>query len=127
MIRTAESRQAPARLIQSGGKIHYTFDPQPVLKDGETHYRYSYVEIDPPVTREKVMRAIVPETEISESDAAVVDGELSVINARLDEIGQMTWAEVDAHIDTVFSGLSVAQRNSLKTLYKCVLALIKLR
>ena len=127
MIKTAQSKTTPARLIHSGGKIHYTFNAQPVEKDGETHYGFQYVEIDPPITREKVLRAIVPETEISADDASVIDGELTAINAGLDEIGGMSWTDLDTHIDTVFGALSAAQKTSLKKLYRCVLALIKIR
>ena len=127
MIKTASSKDAPARLIHSGGQIHYTFDAQPVEKDGETHYEFSYVEIDPPVTRRKIIQAIVSDTEITEEDAPAIDGELALIDARLDEIGHMSWTEIDQHIDAAFGGLSVAQKTSLKTLYKCVLALIRIR
>jgi len=127
MIKTASSKTTPARLIPSGGKVHYTFNPQQVEKDGETHYEFSYVEIEPPITRRKVIQAIVADVEITEDDAPAIDGELAMIDARLDEIGQMTWAEIDQHIDTAFSGLSAAQKTSLKTLYKCVLALVKIR
>jgi len=127
MIKTASSNIAPARLIPSGGKVHYTFNPQLIQKDGETQYEFSYVEIDPPVTRRKIIQAIVADAEVTEEDAPEIDGELALIDARLDGIGQMTWTEIDQHIDTAFSGLSAAQKTSLKTLYKCVLALVKIR
>jgi hypothetical protein len=52
---------------------------------------------------------------------------LTTINARLDEIGSLSWTEVDEHIDSAFSALSTAQKTSLKKLYKSVLGLIKLR
>jgi hypothetical protein len=128
-MKSAESKTAPARLIQSGGKIHYTLNATQATKpDGETYYRYDYVEIDPPVTREKIYAALkADDTEISAADAAGIDAEYALIDARLDEIGTMTWAQIDTHIDTVFAGLSVAQRNSLKMLYTCVLALVKTR
>ena len=40
-------------------------------------------------------------------------------------IENLTYADIDNHIDTVFAGLSVAQRASLKKLYKAVLFLLK--
>jgi len=127
MIKTASSKTTPARLIPSCGKVHYTFNPQQVEKEGETHYEFRYVEIDPPVTRRKIIQAIVTDAEVTEEDAPEIDGELALIDARLDGIGQMTWTEIDQHIDAAFGGLSVAQKTSLKTLYKCVLALVKIR
>lgn len=41
-------------------------------------------------------------------------------------VDNLKFSQVDDHIDTVFSGLSVAQRNSLKKLYKAVLCVGKL-
>ena len=47
------------------------------------------------------------------------------VEEKLAQIAQMTYAQVDKHVDNTFPDLSSAQRASLKKLYKSVLALIK--
>ena len=47
-------------------------------------------------------------------------------NALTDMADSLKFSQVDNHVDAVFSGLSVAQRNSLKKLYKAVLCIGKL-
>lgn len=124
MVKTAFSKEAPKRLLQSEGKIHFTFNAHP---SGE-QYEYNYVIIDPPATEEKIIAALrQTETPICEETANQVDDQYQAINTRLDEIGQMTWEQVDAHINSVFGSLSAAQKSSLQKLYKCVLALVKIR
>ena len=46
--------------------------------------------------------------------------------ALADLVDSLKFAQVDTHIDTVFSNLSTAQKNSLKKLYKAVLCVGKL-
>jgi hypothetical protein len=123
IIKTSTSDIQPPVLEFIQGYIRYNFNCTE-----EAPYVCSYVEIEPPITKAKVLTAInSDQTILTLEEAPDVVDDNDVINARLDEIGQMTWEEIDTHIDTVFSGLSVAQRTSLKRLYKCVLALIKIR
>jgi hypothetical protein len=124
-VKTAQRVGEPETLYCLGGKVIYTFNAV-LSSPGENIWSYDYVEIDPPVTRQKLLKAL-NEDSIELTDASDIDNENQVINTRLDQIGQWTWQEVDDHVDATFAGLSTAQKNSLKTLYKCVLALIKIR
>lgn len=128
MIQRAESHESPPRLVNSGGKISYNYDVEPIERDGQTVYRYKYVEIEPPATRQKVLAAMQPdEIELSEADAAGLEAEKTVIDERLADLAAMSFQQIDSHIDTVYGNLNAAQKTSLRTLYKSVLALIKLR
>jgi hypothetical protein len=127
MIKAAESKTFPPRLIPSGGKTLYTFGAEPIQKDGVTHYRWNYVEIDGDVTRGKIFAARKADSDVVDSDACdVIDAEYDLITARLLDLANLSWSQVDNHIDSVFGGLTQSQKSSLKMLYKCVLALIKI-
>jgi hypothetical protein len=122
-VKTAQRVGEPETLYYLGGKVIYTFDHADI---GSGIWSYNYVEVDPPITKQKLLKAL-NEDSVELADASNIDSENQAINTRLDQIGQWTWQEVDDHVDATFSGLSTAQKNSLKTLYKCVLALIKIR
>jgi hypothetical protein len=128
---TAESSESPDRLVPSRGKIMYNYNIQEVERDAdgdgtpETIYRYNYVIVDPPATKQKILDAIGQTKTDTEFDSADLETEQDAVMQRLAEISQMSYTQIDAHIDNTFSGLSEAQKASLKKLYKAVLALIK--
>lgn len=124
-IKSATSETVSKRLIQSEGKTHYVFN----VTGAPGLYSYDYVEIEGAVTPDKIYRAIseAEQNIVTEDTAASVAQEYIEITKKLREISAMSFAQIDTHIDTVFSALTVAQKTSLKKLYKAVLGLIKLK
>lgn len=127
----AESTQRPNRLTHTRGVVHYNYNITEELMDldgdgqaDETMYVYDYVTIEPPVTKAKIMTALAREKRQA-VDVEGLKAEHDVVQARLAEIAALSFSQVDTHVDETFSGLSEAQRGSLKVLYKAVLALIK--
>lgn len=112
----------PARLTKSRSVTQYAYNIQEV--DGV--WIYDYVEIEGKVTKAKIKEAMRLEKNADQPfDPADVEIEQSIAEERLAEIAQMSYAQIDTHVDSTFSDLSVAQRSSLKKLYRGVLALIK--
>ena len=73
------------------------------------------------------IRLLTP-TEVTARDQAILDDIVDNRNLKAqarDTIQNLTYNNILTHIDTVFSGLSAAQRTSLKKLYSAVLYLAK--
>lgn len=118
----ATSGTEPERLTRSRGVTQYAYNIQEV----NGAWEYDYVEIEGKVTAAKIKEAMRLEKNADQPfDPADVEIEQSTAEEKLAEIAQMSYAEIDTHVDNAFSDLSVAQRSSLKKLYKGVLALIK--
>jgi len=132
LSKTAESKISPPTLQKiSPDSYYYNYNIQEIEKtpDGgepETWYTYNYVTIKGTPTKLKVLNAIA-ESESSQAIANIekVAAERTVVQEKLAEISAMSYAQIDAHIENTFGGLSAGQKDSLKKLYKCVLALIK--
>lgn len=118
----ASSDSEPARLTKCRGVTQYAYNIQGV----NGTWVYDYVEISGQVTAAKIKEAMRLEKNADQSfNPADVETEMTQVEEKLAQIAQMSYAQIDAHVDNTFGGLSVAQRTSLKKLYKCVLALIK--
>lgn len=118
----ASSDSEPARLTKCRGVTQYAYNIQEVNGTWE----WDYVEISGTVTEVKIKEAMRLEKNADQSfDSADIEIEMTQVEERLAQIAQMSYAQIDAHIENTFGGLSVAQKASLKKLYKCVLALIK--
>jgi len=129
---TAESSESPDRLVPSRGKIMYNYNIQEVERDVDgdgtprSVYQYDYVIINPPASKGKILEALRKAKNADQDfSPADVETEQTAVEEKLAEISGMTYAQIDAHIDNTFAGLSAAQKASLKKLYKAVLALIK--
>lgn len=132
---TAESKSSPP-IIQkiAPNSYYYNYNIQEIQKDpdgdgpmeAETFYQYNYVTIQGKPTKLKVLNAIA-EAESSTATVAIenVATERTAAQDKLAQISAMTYTQIDTHIDNTFSNLSTAQKDSLKKLYKAVLALIK--
>ena len=83
------------------GAVLYPYDIQEITDENGTHYQY------------KVLR-MRDDTEQSQMQADIVD-----------LVSNLSYADIDNHIDNVYGSLSVAQKASLKKLYKAVLYLLK--
>jgi len=133
--KTAESKTSPPAIQKIASGVHYyNYNIQEIQKDpdgdgpmeAETFYRYNYVLIKGKPTKLKVLDAIAEaESSTSAADIENVATHRSEAMNKLAEISAMSYSQLDTHIDDTFSGLSAAQKNSLKKLYKAVLALIK--
>jgi len=133
--KTAESKTSPPVIQKIAPGMHYyNYNIQEIQKDPdgdgpletETFYQYNYVVIKDKLTKLKVLDAIAEaESSTSTADIENVATHRSEAMNKLAEISAMSYSQIDTHIDDTFSGLSTAQRNSLKKLYKAVLALIK--
>jgi len=131
----AESKSSPPTLQKiAPGAYYYNYNIQEIQKDpdgdgpleAETFYQYNYVVIKGKPTKLKVLDAIAEaESSTSTADIENVATHRSEAMNKLAEISVMSYSQIDTHIDDTFSGLSTAQRNSLKKLYKAVLVLIK--
>ena len=130
--KTAESKTSPPTLQKiSANSYYYNYDIKEIEKTPEggapeTWYQYSYVEIQGTPTKKKVLDAITQ----AQSSTVIADIEGVAVSRtaaqeKLAEISTMTYAQIDIYIENTFGGLSVGQKESLKTLYKAVLALIK--
>lgn len=118
----AFSDTQPARLTKCRGLTQYAYNIQEV--DGI--WTYDYVEIDGKVTVAKIKEAMrLAKNEDQALDLDGIETDQTQIEEKLAEIAEMSYVQIDAHIDNTFSGLSEIQRGSLKKLYKSVLALIK--
>jgi len=118
----ASSNIEPARLTKCRGVTQFAYNIQEVNGTWE----WDYVEIQGKVTKAKIKEAMrLAKNEDQVFDPANVEIEQTQVDKKLAQIAQMSYAQIDTHVDNTFSDLSVAQRNSLKKLYKCVLALVK--
>ncbi len=118
----ASSDTKPARFVKSRGKTQFAYNIHKV--DGT--WQWDYVEIEGKVTAAKIREALrLAKNEDQSFDPADIEVEQTLVEEKLAQIAQMTYAQVDNHVDNTFSNLSSAQRASLKKLYKSVLALIK--
>jgi len=133
--KTAESKISPPTIQKiAPGVYYYNYNIREIQRDSdgdgpletETFYRYNYVLIKGKPTKLKVLGAIAEaESSTSTVDIENVATHRSEAMNKLAEISAMSYSQIDTHIDDTFSGLSTAQKNSLKKLYKAVLALIK--
>lgn len=127
-----ETMTEPERIVKSHGKYQYRYNIEAVERTvdaaekatPQTVYKYDYVEIDPPVTKRKILDAIAASK--STSDIEILEQERSTALTELEKISKLSYAKVDAHIDKTFPALTTAQKTSLANVYKAVLALIKL-
>ena len=118
----ASSDTEPAVLTESRGVTQYAFNIQEVNGTWE----WDYVEIEGTVTKAKIKEVLrLVKNDDQSLDLADIATEQALIEEQLARIAQMSYAGIDDHINSTFSGLSTAQKTSLKKLYKCVLALIK--
>ena len=130
--KTAESKTSPPTLQQiAPGTYYYNYNIEEIEKtpeggEPETWYQYSYVVIKGKPSKKKVLDAIA-EAESSQvtADVESVATSLTEAQTKLNEISQMSYAQIDTYIENTFGGLSAGQKASLKILYKSVLALIK--
>jgi hypothetical protein len=130
-----ESMTKPEVMVKSHGKIQYRYNIKATEKavlaeeagmkaKPQTVYSYDYIEIEPPVTKRKILDAIAASK--SNTDVKNLDQERSTALTELEKISKLSYAKVDAHIDKTFPALTTAQKTSLANVYKAVLALIKL-
>ena len=118
----ASSDIRPARLTKSRGVTQFAYNIHKINKT----WRWDYVEIKGKVTAAKIREALrLAKNEDQPFDPAEIEVEQTLVEEKLAQIAQMTYAQVDKHVDNTFPDLSSAQRASLKKLYKSVLALIK--
>lgn len=118
----ASSDTEPVRLTKSRGMTQFTYNIQMVNGTWE----YDYVEIEGKVTAAKIKEALrLAKNADQIFDPADIEAEQVQVEEKLAQIAQMSYSQIDTHVDNTFSGLSEAQRASLKKLYKSVLALIK--
>ena len=135
LAETAESKFLPPAIQKiAPGSYYYNYNIQQIQKDpdgdgplpSETFYQYNYVTIQGKLSKLKVLNAIA-EAESSTATVAIeeIATNRTVALEKLAEISAMTYSQINTHIDSVFGGLSSAQKTSLKKLYGAVLALIK--
>ena len=118
----ASSDTEPARLTKCRGVTQYAYNIQEVNGTWE----WDYVEIKGKVTKAKIKEAMrLTKNDGQAFDPADVETEQTQVEEKLAQISQMSYAQIDDHVDNTFPNLSAAQRASLKKLYKCVRALIK--
>lgn len=132
--RKAESKTPPLTIQKvAPNTYHYNYDIQAVQKDPdgdgifETFYEYCYVKIQGKLTKRKILEAI--ENVESSDFTTVIEGieaERDVAKDKLLQISQMSYAQINAHINSTFGNLNTAQKNSLKKLYKAVLGMLKM-
>ena len=135
LAETAESKSSPPTIQKiAPDSYYYNYNIEEIQRDpdgagpmeAETFYQYNYVTIQGKPSKLKVLNAIA-EAESSTATLTIegVATERTAAQDKLAQISAMTYTQIDTHIDSTFSNLSTAQKDSLKTLYKAVLALIK--
>jgi len=124
---TAESKTSPPTLQKIAPKTYYyNYNITEVEKEEGTFYQYNYVTIKAPVTKRKVQEAIAEAASSTDTEAIEdVAANRDIALERLAQISAMSYDQIDAHIEATFGNLNTAQKTSLQTLYKAVLALIK--
>ena len=76
--RVAESRVPPERLVNSRGYVHYNYDVHAVEVEMEgervTMYRYRWIPMMPPVTKEAVDKEVGDAKALDSHDAVSLEG-----------------------------------------------------
>ena len=130
---TAESKSSPPTIQKiAPNSYYYNYNITEVQKEpegggeAETFYQYNYVKIKGKPTKRKVLDAIeAAESSTVTAEVEAVATERSTALDKLANIAGMSYAQIDTHIDNTFSNLSTVQKDSLKILYKTVLAMLK--
>ena len=133
LCQTAESKTSPATIQKiAPNSYYYNYNITEIQKEpegggeAETFYQYNYVKIKGKPTKRKVLDAIeAAESSTVTAQVEAVATERSTALEKLANIAGMSYAQIDTHIDNTFSNLSTVQKDSLKILYKTVLAMLK--
>lgn len=71
------------------------------------------------------LRTAIEMTEVEEVENERIEEHHRLLSELKDLVDNLSYAQIDAHIDNVFGTLNATQKNSLKRLYKSVLFLAK--
>lgn len=113
---TVSSDHAP-KVERLQNSIIIPHDVNEVEKDGQRSWEYKEIRIP---DKGQVFTEIDATTAVkSQQDKQTAADDAAALLATL------SYKDVDAHVDTTFAALSIAQRTSLKKLYKAVLYLLK--
>lgn len=133
-MKTGYAKEYPQRKVDHNGKKQVRLNIEEVQIEGDTQYRYNYIEIDPPVTREKVLAAV--QQEIDEADLPIIEAESALVDSSSADwaqavedmaamIADMSYADVAQIVENLFGNLTAGQKTYLKRVGQAVIYLLK--